>query len=79
MLPARASIHTMGKAAVDSLYTQLEEYDYDRGDSLLALGDPALMAMAFAIVGRYNDHICVLCWDRRLGKYLPAHIHLKEE
>ncbi len=79
MLPARASIHTMGREAFDTLRNHLDEYDYERGDALLALGDPALMAMAMAIAGRYNDHLCVLCWDRRLSKYLPAHIHLNGE
>lgn len=79
ILPARASIHTMGNEAYEKLDEVLEDYNFERGDAILALGDPALMALAFAIIGRYKNDFCVLCWDRRLGKYLPAYIHMNGE
>ena len=54
--------------------------DFKEGDSLLLIGDPALIGVACSIVsditnGKYN----LLKWDKQERKYYPIEINLYEK
>ena len=54
--------------------------DFKEGDSLLLIGDPALIGVACSIVsditnGKYN----LLKWDKQERKYYPIQINLYEK
>jgi hypothetical protein len=49
---------------MDALRPQLQEYDFERGDSILSLGDPAIIAAVGFILGRTRDAFRILKWDR---------------
>ena len=59
---------------VSKLRHHLRHYDYERGDCLIALGDPAIISAASAILGLDHRNYILLKWDRYISKYLPAHI-----
>ena len=73
MMPPRAAFY-----ATDDLVRQLREhlkdYDFERGDSIVPLGDPAIMAAAFALLGSMKGKFIVLKWDRQIGRYVPAQV-----
>lgn len=75
MLPPRAAFHDT-KELVKQMVDGLRDYDYDAGDSLLPLGDPAVMAVAAAVLGKQFGKFIVLKWDRNIGRYLPTHINI---
>ena len=68
MMPSRAAYIGTGKL-VEQLLTKLQDYDYERGDMLLLLGDPSIIAAAVAIVSRRNHRFAVLRWEKHLGRY----------
>ena len=50
---------------------RLHELDYQRGDFLLPLGSPVIMAVASAIAARRtNGCLNVLVWDRQTSSYV---------
>jgi len=73
MMPPRAAFF-----ATDDLVRQmkwhLKNYDYEAGDSLIAMGDPAVIAVACAILGKMHGRFIVLKWDKNVGRYIPSHI-----
>jgi len=73
MMPPRASFHATSDL-VKQLTEHLKDYDYEAGDSLVALGDPAVIAVACAILGKLKSKFTILKWDKNVGRYLPAHI-----
>ena len=75
MMPARASFHATSDL-VRQMREHLKNYDYEAGDCLVAMGDPAVIAVACAILGRMHGKFTVLKWDRIVGRYLPAHVHV---
>lgn len=44
--------------------------NWQPGDHLLMIGDPALCAICAAIVGEDNDIINILSWDRNTFRYV---------
>lgn len=72
MMPPRASFHAT-KELVDQLESKLRDYSYERGDALIALGDPVVAACSAAILGR-KGRFTVLKWDRQLGRYTASRI-----
>ena len=40
----------------------------------MAMGDPAIIAVACAILGKQSGRFTVLKWDKNVGRYLPAHV-----
>ena len=64
--------------ATNDLVKQLREhlyhYDYEAGDSIIALGDPSVIAVAFAILGKDKGKFIVLKWDKNVGRYLPSRV-----
>lgn len=75
MMPPRASFFATSDL-VKQMKEHLQNYDYEAGDCLVAMGDPAVIAVAFAILGKQNGRFTVLKWDRNVGRYLPAHVHV---
>ncbi|HET8689561.1 MAG TPA: hypothetical protein VFM18_23370 [Methanosarcina sp.] len=73
MMPPRAPFY-----ATDDLVRQLREhlkdYNFERGDSIVPLGDPAIMAAAFALLGSMKGKFTVLKWDRQIGRYVPTQV-----
>src|SRR5512147_1853638 len=70
MMPPRAAFHATSDL-VKQMRDHLKNYDYEAGDSLVALGDPAIIAVACAILGKMHGKFIVLKWDRNVGRYLP--------
>lgn len=75
MMPPHAPFFNT-KDLVDQMWHHLRRYDYEAGDSIVAMGDPAIIAVAFAILGKEHKKFCVLKWDRNVGRYLPSHVHV---
>lgn len=74
IMPPAASRHSIDSIA-PILKETLSEYDYDRGDSIISLGDPAIIALACAILGKYKDgKFKVLKWERATKRYFPVDI-----
>ena len=73
MMPPRAAFHATGDL-VKQMKDQLQHYNYERGDSIVAMGDPAVIAVACAILGKDHGKFIVLKWDRQLGRYIPSHV-----
>lgn len=75
MMPPTAAFFATADL-VDQLKNHLEKYDYDNGDVLVALGDPAVIGTACALLGKMRDRFSMLRWDRQLGRYLKVVIKL---
>ena len=45
-------------------------------DFMVALGDPSIIAAAFAILGKDYGAISLLKWDRIIKRYLPTKIRV---
>lgn len=75
MMPPRASFFATGDL-VKQMKEHLQNYDYEAGDCLVAMGDPAVIAVAFAILGKTVGRFTVLKWDRNVSRYLPTHIQV---
>lgn len=73
MMPPRAAFFATGDL-VKQMRDHLKDYNYEAGDSLVALGDPAVIAVACAILGSMYGKFTVLKWDRNVGRYIPSHI-----
>jgi len=73
MMPPRASFHATSDL-VKQLTEHLKDYSIDDGDCLVALGDPTIIAVACAILGKEKGKFTVLKWDRNLGRYFPSRI-----
>ena len=59
---------------VHQLRQHLRNYKYENEDALIALGDPAVIAAASAILAKDFGEFIILKWDRQVSRYLPAHI-----
>jgi hypothetical protein len=59
---------------VKQLREKLEHYDYEAGDSIVAMGDPSVIAVACAILGKLHGRFQVLKWDKNVGRYIPSHV-----
>ncbi len=61
---------------VTQLRTGLRDYDFERGDSVIALGDPAIIAVAGAILTERSRSFNILRWDKNIGRYVKIKIAL---
>lgn len=75
MMPPMASFFATGDL-VKQMREHLQNYDHDAGDCVVAMGDPAVIAVVFAILGREFGKFKVLKWDRNVSRYLPTHIQV---
>lgn len=58
----------------DQLMPQLAktfDYNFQKGDSLLLLGDPVVTAMIVLMAGKKGP-VRILRWDRNIGAYTPV-------
>lgn len=46
-------------------------------DHILLVGDPTLIGVACAIIGRNWDNISLLKWDRQEKKYIPVRFYFE--
>jgi len=75
MMPPQASFHAT-QDLVRQMTEALKAYDYEAGDSILALGDPTIMGVAFAILGKLKGKFRVLKWDRNIKRYTISSVIL---
>jgi len=75
MMPPRAPFHATSDL-VRQLREHLKNYDCEAGDCLIAMGDPAVIAVACAILGKDVGQFTILKWDRNVGRYLPSHVRV---
>jgi len=75
MMPSQASFYATGDL-VDQIADHLRNYDYDAGDTLVALGDPSVIAVACGYLGRRFGRFTILKWDRIVKRYIPARVNL---
>ena len=73
MLPPGSSIYAT-QDVIDSLHAHLRLYNFRDGDSIVALGDPAIIAAACAYLGKHHGTFVLLKWDRQIGRYIPTKI-----
>jgi len=73
LMPPRAAFFATADL-VAQMKEKLQDYDYDGGDSIVALGDPAVIAVAFAILGKIHGRFQVLKWDKNVGRYIPSQV-----
>lgn len=73
MMPPQAAFHATGDL-VAQLKKHLKDYDFEGGDSIVALGDPAIIAVAFGILGKYHGKFSVLKWDRQICRYAKSRV-----
>lgn len=75
LMPPNASFFATGDL-IDQLRTGLRDYDYERGDSVICLGDPAIIAVAGAVLAERTRRFVVLRWDRNIGRYVRVEISM---
>lgn len=75
MMPPNASFYAT-RDLRSQMWDQLREYNFEEGDALIALGDPSIIAVACAILGKQWGQFKLLKWDRNVGRYMPANINV---
>lgn len=75
MMPANAAFYAT-QDLVHTLREKLRAYDYSRGDSILALGDPAILAVAGSVLALWTRRYRILKWDRQIKRYLCVEVAL---
>jgi hypothetical protein len=75
MMPPQASFHATADL-VKQMRKHLQNYNYAAGDSLVAMGDPAIIAVACALLGRMHGEFTILKWDRNISRYIPSHVRV---
>lgn len=75
IMPANAAFYATADL-VRQLRLTLDDYDFDRGDSIIGLGDPAIIATAAAILGKTRPAFRLLKWDRKVKKYISVEVKL---
>lgn len=73
LMPPNASFFAT-RELVDQLRTGLRNYDFKRGDSIVCLGDPAIIAIAGAILSELGKRFTILRWDKNIGRYVRIEI-----
>ena len=74
VFPPSVSVFDL-EPVIGQIQDVLYEYDYDRGDSLLAVGDPAITAVAAGILA-LGGPFRVLKWQRVEKEYIPVEVNL---
>lgn len=75
LMPANASFFATGDL-ITQLRAGLRDYNFERGDSVIALGDPAIIAVVGAILGERTRRFSVLRWDKQIGRYVKIKVAL---
>jgi hypothetical protein len=61
---------------IRQLKESLKDYSFARGDSIIALGDPVIIAACCAIIARNNSRFYLCKWDRVITRYLKIEINV---
>lgn len=61
---------------VDQVRAGLRNYDFERGDSVICLGDPAIIAVVGSILAERNRAYTILRWDKNIGRYVRIKVAL---
>lgn len=75
MMPSHCSFYATADLVVQ-LKNKLAAYSYEDGDSLLATGDPSIIATAAAILGKQHGKFNLLKWDKFEHMYVQSRIEL---
>ena len=75
MLPPTASFHATGDI-IDLLKPQLKTYSFEDGDSVMAIGDPSILAVVLGMLGKLHGKFYLLKWDRMTQHYFKIKIVL---
>lgn len=75
MMPANSAFYASADL-VRELREKLKAYSFERGDSILALGDPAILAVAGSVLAQWTNRYRILKWDRIVKRYLMVEIAL---
>lgn len=75
LLPPEANFFAT-KDYIKQLRAGLQDYSFERGDSLIALGHSEITAVAGAILAERNRKFIVLRWDRYTRRYVRITIAL---
>jgi hypothetical protein len=75
LLPSEVSFYAVGDMA-EQLRPRLKHYNYEDGDSIVSIGDPAIMAVVFGMVGNMHGKFYLLKWDRTTSRYNKMRIVL---
>lgn len=75
MMPPQASFFATGDLVLQ-LREQLRNYDYARGDSVICLGDPAIIAITGALLAEVSRRFVVLRWDKNIGRYVRVQVSM---
>ena len=75
IMPPQAAFYNT-KDLVTQMREALKEYDYEAGDCIVSLGDPAVIGVAFAVLGQRFGKFTVLKWDKNVERYAPARVVL---
>lgn len=54
----------------------LKDYSFERGDSIICLGDPSIIATCVAIIARRSSSFSILRWDRIVNRYVKIDVAL---
>jgi hypothetical protein len=73
LMPAQAHFQPT-ESMLGQLRPQLADFSHANGDSLLLLGDSAIIAATVACVALHHDRFAVLRWDRILGRYVRIEV-----
>ena len=76
MLPSQASFFATNDL-IKILHGHLKDYNYERGDTIICIGDPVIIGAACGILGKIFDHFSMLRWDREIRRYLKVHVNLR--
>lgn len=75
MMPDGAAFYATAQL-VSTLRQKLKGYSFDRGDSLLCLGDPAIIAVAGSLLAQWTRKYRILKWDRQISDYNSVEVAL---
>lgn len=75
MMPATANFFATNDLTLQ-LNEGLKDYDFDRGDSIVALGDPVIIAVVGALLARISPSFYVLRWDKNLARYVKIKVQI---
>ena len=74
MMPPQANFYATADL-VRQLRAALKDYSAEAGDSLIAMGDPSIIAVACGIIARDHGSVRILKWDRNIGRYIPSTVN----
>lgn len=68
LFPSNASFYAVGDM-IEQLRPQMKAYNYEDGDSVIAIGDPAITAVVTGMLGQMHGKFYLLKWDRLSSRY----------